>query len=110
VAADQLPEEGWSRMARELLERGEWRLALRALYLASLAHLAQRNLVTITRSKSNQDYLRELDRKAHALPEVAQLFAENVSTFDCVWYGLHAVDEGKVEAFAGNVERIKAHA
>jgi hypothetical protein len=110
VAADQLPEEGWSRMARELLERGEWRLALRALYLASLAYLAERNLVTIARSKSNQDYLRELDRRAHALPEVAQLFSENVSTFDCVWYGLHAVDHQTVDAFAGNVERMKAHA
>jgi hypothetical protein len=110
VVADQLPEDGWSRMARELLERGEWRLALRALYLASLAHLAERNLVTITRSKSNQDYLRELDRRAHALPAVSQIFSENVSIFDCVWYGLHAVDQDTVTGFAGNIERMKAQA
>lgn len=110
LAANQLPEDEWSRIARELLQRGEWRLALRALYLASLAHLASRNLVTITRSKSNQEYLRELDRRAHAVPEVSQLFSQNVSMFDRIWYGLHAVDQEIVEAFAGNVERIKTQA
>ncbi len=107
VAADQLPEDGWSRLARELLGRGEWRLALRAFYLASLAHLAERNLITIARWKSNQEYQRELGRRAHALPEVAGLFSENVSVFDRVWYGLHAVDEPMLEVFSRNVERMK---
>jgi len=39
IRADQLPEDGWTKLARELLERGEFRLAMRAFYLASLAHL-----------------------------------------------------------------------
>ncbi len=30
VRADQLPEDGWTKLARELLERGEFRLAMRA--------------------------------------------------------------------------------
>ena len=41
VTADQLPEDGWLQLARELIERGELRLALRASYLAGLAHLGQ---------------------------------------------------------------------
>ncbi len=44
LAADALPEDGWTRLGRELLARGELRLALRAFYLASLAHLASRQL------------------------------------------------------------------
>src|SRR5262249_17461802 len=34
VGADELPEDGWTKLARELLERGEFRLAMRAFYLA----------------------------------------------------------------------------
>jgi hypothetical protein len=90
------------------LERGELRLAMRAFYLASLAHLSERNLLTLARFKSNRDYERELLRRSHALPEVARLFSENVSVFDGIWYGLHEVTDESVAAFRANVERIKS--
>jgi hypothetical protein len=107
TAADQLPEDGWLKLARELLASGELRLALRAYYLASLAHLAERNLITIAPHKSNRDYEFELRRRAHTAPAVLPLFSENVSTFDRVWYGLHEVTRELLEAFASNVIRIK---
>ena len=94
-------------MARDFLARGELRLALRAFYLASLAHLAQRNLVTIARYKSNHDYERELSRRAHALPEVMSTFTENVSIFDRIWYGMHEVNGAMIDHFQRNVEKIK---
>lgn len=108
VAPDQLPEDGWTKLARELLERGELRLALRAFYLSSLAHLAARNLVTIARFKSNRDYERELLRRGHSWPDLLSLFSDNVTTFDRVWYGMHPVDQGLVTAFVANVEAIRA--
>ncbi len=108
VGADQLPESGWLKLARELLERGELRLALRAFYLASLAHLAGRNLVTLAKFKSNRDYERELRRRSHALPELAQLFGQNVAVFDRIWYGLHEVNPEVVDRFARNVQSINA--
>jgi hypothetical protein len=107
VAADQLPEDGWTALARELLARGELRLALRAFYLASLAHLAERNLVSLARFKSNRDYERELQRRAHAFPGLQHLFGENVSAFDRVWYGRYEATGELVAQFAANVERIK---
>jgi hypothetical protein len=107
VGADQLPEDGWLQMARELLDAGDLRLALRAYYLASLAHLAQRNLIAIARYKSNRDYERELGRRAHAFPALLETFSNNVGTFDRVWYGLHEVSRDSLEAFASNVTRIK---
>ncbi|MEY2407347.1 MAG: hypothetical protein QOF48_17 [Verrucomicrobiota bacterium] len=107
VGADQLPEEGWLSAARELLQRGEARLALRAFYLASLAILADRNLIALARFKSNHDYERELRRRGHALPEMPQVFAENVSVFERVWYGAHAVTPAMLDQFAANVQRIK---
>jgi hypothetical protein len=107
VGADQLPEDGWTRLARELLARGELRLALRAFYLASLAHLAGQNLIRLAKFKSNHDYERELGRRAHAFPDLLTVFGENVSVFDRTWYGRHEVSRDTITRFAANVERIK---
>ena len=110
VGADQLPEEGWLSLARELFSKGEPRLALRAFYLASLSHLARRNLITLARFKSNLDYERELGRRAHALPEITDLFTQNVAIFDRAWYGRHEVHPEILEEFAQNVRKIQASA
>lgn len=107
VGADQLPEDGWTKLARELLERGEFRLAMRAFYLASLAHLAQRNLISLARFKSNRDYERELRRRGHSLPDLLTVFGDNLGVFERIWYGLHEVDGDGVGRFATNVERMK---
>ena len=108
VRADQLPEDGWTRLARELLEQGEFRLAMRAFYLASLAHLAQRNLIGIARFKSNRDYEDELGRRGHAIPNLLPVFRENLSMFERIWYGVHEVNRELVQHFAANVDKIKA--
>ncbi len=107
VAGDELPVDGWMKLGLELLERGELRLAMRAFYLSSLAHLAGRNLVSIARFKSNRDYERELLRRSHALPDLSKTFSENVSVFDRVWYGTHDINGDLLQHFRTNVERIK---
>jgi hypothetical protein len=110
VGADQLPVDGWTRLARELLDRGEFRLALRAFYLASLAHLADRNMIQIARFKSNRDYQNELNRRAHGFPDVLQVFGGNVLVFERIWYGMHAATREMVEQFASGIERMKGAA
>ncbi len=107
VGADALPEDGWTKLARELAARGEFRLALRAFYLASLAHLAQRNLISLARFKSNHDYELELSRRAHTLPALRRVFGENVGAFDRVWYGTHEATGELVTLFAANVDGLK---
>lgn len=108
VGADQLPEDGWVKVGRELLERGEYRLALRAFYFASLAHLAARGLITVAKFKSNRDYERELRRRGHSLPQVLSTFSDNVAVFDRSWYGMHEVTRELAGQFIANVERIKS--
>lgn len=107
VSASQLPEDEWLRLAREMMEKGELRLALRAFYLAALAHLAGRGLLTIARYKSNFDYARELGRRGHALPEVMQAFNRNVAVFDRVWYGRHDATRDLLNNFESDVQRIR---
>lgn len=110
TGADELPEDDWTKMGRRLLEEGDLRRALRAFYLASLAHLASRGLITIARWKSNRDYERELKRRGHSTPELPILFGENVSIFDRIWYGLHEASPEMVQKFVTNLERMKTAA
>lgn len=108
--AEQLPEEGWIRLGQDLLQRGELRLALRAFYLSSLAHLAERQLITLARFKSNLDYQRELQRRAHVVAEVPGLFAWNVAAFERSWYGPHEATPELLREFTANTERLRSSA
>lgn len=108
VVADQLPEEAWLKLAQELVDRGELRLALRALYLAGLAHLGRREWIRIAKFKSNREYQRELHRRVPAQAGLQSAFSELVSTFDRVWYGLGAVDQTVLAQFREHLERVTA--
>ncbi|MEP6662722.1 MAG: DUF4129 domain-containing protein [Verrucomicrobiota bacterium] len=108
IAANQLPEDEWLRLARECMAKGELRLALRAFYLAGLAHLGGRELIRIAKFKSNREYENELRRRARAFPDLQSAFGQNVFLFDCVWYGRHAVTVESLQQFQSNLERIRA--
>ena len=103
-----MPEDEWLKLARELLGKGELRLALRAFYLATLAHLAAREIVSIARFKSNRDYETEVNRRARGSPELRAAFSANVSSFDRAWYGLYDVTADVLAQFQSNFERIRA--
>jgi hypothetical protein len=107
LLASQLPVDGWLAKAQELIAVGELRLALRALYLASLAHLADRELIRIARFKSNRDYERELRRRAAGQPPLLAAFAANVTAFEAAWYGLHEVTPTGLAEFQTNLDQIR---
>lgn len=108
ITASDLPENEWLAMAREQIAAGNLRLALRAYYLAGLAHLGERELLKITRFKSNQEYVRELGRRARSKPELLTTFGDTVLDFERVWYGLHDVTPDGVNDYQRKVERILA--
>jgi len=106
LVASELPENEWLRLAREQIDAGKFRLAIRALFLGSLAHLGERRLIAIARHKSNRDYRNELDLRARSLSGLRDAFAENVGKFEWAWYGDHSIDEATAIHFAENCERI----
>jgi hypothetical protein len=108
LEADQQPLDQWLQLARDSMARQELRQALRAFYLAGLAYLAERSLISIQRGKSNHDYARELGRKARATPEVVTVFVQNMGVFERSWYGMHAVDLGTLEQFESNLAKMRA--
>jgi hypothetical protein len=100
------PADQWLFMAKELMRKGSFRLALRAFYLSALARLAENELITIAKYKSNLDYVKELERRAHEKKGLLSLFMTNVHTFDRTWYGMHEVTQMDLDTFIANQERM----
>lgn len=106
IVADQLPEDEWIKLAREQIAKGEARLAIRALFLATLAHLGERGLLKIERYKSNLDYRRELALRARREEALRAAFSENSGVFERAWYGLHPIANESVDHFLENYQTI----
>jgi hypothetical protein len=108
VQAAHLPADGWLALARERMAVGEWRLALRALYLATLAGLAADGLISLAKFKTNLDYERELRRRALTRNELVARFAARRKMFEDVWYGHAAPVEPAVRGWLAELEAPSA--
>ena len=107
VHADDRAPEDWLAMGRDWAQKGDFRRALRALYLASLAFLSRRELLRLAVHKSNGDYVREVTRRAASLPDVIASFREAATTFDGAWYGRREVTREVLSEFETTVERLQ---
>jgi hypothetical protein len=107
ISADQLPEDEWLGLARQMISKGDYRLALRAFYLAALAHLGTRGIISIARHKSNRDYQSELRRRRPGQGELIATFADTVRTFEHSWYGMHEVTPENLQASEARLEKIR---
>ena len=107
VAPDKLPDDEWSALAGQKIAAGEFRQALRALFLAILALLAARRFIIVERWKSNSDYEKELRRKAKNRANLLALFVQSRLGFERCWYGRDSVTLEAVESYRGIYERIK---
>jgi hypothetical protein len=77
------PPEGWAHLADELAARGEYREAVRSLYLALLSRLHREGAILYDANLSNWDYLRHFKGRRDWLPP----FRELTLRFDFAWYG-----------------------
>jgi hypothetical protein len=107
TTADQFPEDEWLRLARQKVEEGDLRQALRALFLATLSLLGTQGLVLIRKSKSNFDYERELRRKLNSVPGLDEIFSADRKLFERCWYGAHPVTSAEFEQSDSLYQRLK---
>ncbi len=77
------PPEGWAHLADELAARGEYREAVRSLYLALLSRLHHEGVIHYDTTLSNWDYLRQFKGRREWLSP----FRELTRRFDFAWYG-----------------------
>ena len=107
TTADQLPDDEWLRLARQKVEEGDLRQALRALFLAALSLLGAQGLVLIRKSKSNFDYERELRRKLNTASGLDEIFSADRKLFERCWYGAHPVSLTEFEQSDSLYQRLK---
>jgi hypothetical protein len=88
--------------AQTLSKTGDYRTAVRYLYLSSLLHLDEQGLLSYNRSQTNREYLRTV---AH-LPRLASLLREVIEVFDRVWYGYQPLDEMTYQQYAAQVAEL----
>jgi hypothetical protein len=108
--ADDLPANRWLVLAEEFTAKGDLRLAMRALFLATLAYLAEHQMITIEIYKSNREYELELKRRAHEREELLVIFSKSLNLFERVWYGMYRIPRADFDDFSGNQKRILAFA
>jgi Domain of unknown function (DUF4129) len=108
VTPDRLPEDQWIEMAENCLREQNYRLALRAFYLANLAWLGRSEWIAINPGKTNREYESDLRRRAREFGEARGLFSQNLAAFERAWYGLHAVAAEDAELFRQRNGRMKA--
>jgi hypothetical protein len=89
--------------AQPLSRGGEYRSAVRYLYLSSLLLLDERGLLRYDRTRTNREYLRTISDS----PELAQPLTEVIEVFDNVWYGYHELDESSFKHYSNLVEELK---
>ncbi|MET0401777.1 MAG: DUF4129 domain-containing protein [Cystobacter sp.] len=94
LAADPMnalarPPEGWAHLADELAARGQYREAVRGLYLALLSRLHREGAIHYDPHASNWDYLRQFRGRHEWKPSLRELTLR----FDSAWYGNLPVGE-----------------
>lgn len=107
VTAEVLPDDEWLRLAEQLRAANDYRKAARAFFLALLACLGRRGLLTLQRSKTNADYLRELRRRTVGHLFDDQPFRHASRLFEAGWYGDHLVTAETLDALRLDVEAYR---
>lgn len=90
--------------ATSLAQQGNYRQAVRRLYLAALLRLDELHLLRYDRSLTNREVLARTDEaqpvRRHLVPVV--------ETFDRIWYGVREPDQETFEAYRREIDALMA--
>jgi hypothetical protein len=88
---------------RQQLREGDYRRAVRQLFLATLLLLEERGDVPPDRALTNHELLQEIQER----PSLTTALAPVVDTFERVWYGFESLAAPEYERLVAHVEQIK---
>lgn len=101
---DEIPESAAAArsQAQQSAAAGNYRNAVRQLYLAALLHLDEQGIVRFHRDRTNREVLAQTEEgspvRAHLTPVV--------ETFDRVWYGVREPDRQTFEAYRHEIDTL----
>ncbi len=91
------------QQASTLAHGGDYRTAVRYLYLSSLLWLDEHRLLRYDRALTNREYLERLRDNA----EVRAALSPIIDTFDRVWYGHAPLDDEGFAAYRRQVDNLR---
>lgn len=100
---ETLTVEAALKRAQTLSTGGDYRAAVRYLYLSALLMLDEHGVLRYDRSLTNREYLRTV---AH-LAGVSAILREVIEVFDRVWYGYQPLDQAGYEHYAARVAELR---
>lgn len=100
----ELTAEQALQEAQNHSQEGDYRRAVRYLYLSTLLLLEERGLLRFDRSRTNREYLRSIADR----PELLGTLQSIVDVFDRVWYGFQTLDEAGYSRYLAQVNELKA--
>ena len=104
MAGDELlTAETALQKAKDISRAGDYRTAVRYLYLSSLLTLDERGLLRFDRSKTNREYLRSVA----AFPQLSAPLRDVIEVFDRVWYGFQPLDEASFQHYVQKVDQLR---
>lgn len=104
MAGDELlTAETALQKAKDISKVGDYRTAVRYLYLSSLLTLDERGLLRFDRSKTNREYLRSVS----TFPQLSAPLRDVIEVFDRVWYGFQVLDEDSFQHYVQKVDQLR---
>lgn len=89
--------------AQKFINAGDYRSAVRQLYLATLLMLDQRGRIKYDPTLTNREYLRQAAIDARAAAALQPI----VETFDRTWYGFEPISAQEFDAYRRRVEGVR---
>jgi hypothetical protein len=86
-----------------LARGGDYRTAVRYLYISALLWLDERDILRYDRALTNREYL----ERVRDNPALRERMAPIVETFDRVWYGHLPIDADSFAAYQSQVEALR---
>lgn len=91
--------ESLKNKALEYADKGQFRLAVRYLYISMLLYLNESNIIKIDKSKTNKQYLNEIRINDADKFDLAHAFTDE---FNRSWYGNRELDKERFEYWHRN--------
>ncbi len=92
-----------NKKAQELSGGGDYRQALRYLYLSALLLLDEKGLLRYNRALTNREYLLQVRSR----PDLSEHLKVVVDTFDRVWYGYQPIDQADYSLYQEHVTALE---
>ncbi len=104
ISEDGLPATAAQarQQASQMAESGNYREAVRRLYLAALLRLREREIIRFDSSLTNQEVLARMQSNAPARAHLEPV----VETFDRVWYGEQEPDAQTFERYSQEIDAL----